>query len=565
MLIIKACLYCQQEFESDCWRKRKYCSVGCAANANNNRKRGSWSEEELEQLQKWIGKKPLNLIVEDWNKIAKRKGWQQRSEDSLKVKATRVAAKQRGSVKPVRDNWESLHLSRLLGVSADKVRNWRRRGIIEYTKLARNQTAISRKQLKAFAIAHPEELGGIDPKKLRRVLKDGKLVKAILTVTDNAPRIGRKITVIRLDTGDVYPSARQAAAAIAPMIGRSIQATKKNILCTSKSDCPMSNGMDFYQLDYPIFWVSIDIRDDFNQLAGLLLYRIYQDLKDVTGYQKKSCLIVAARIAVEITRKVFHIRAWNNGNLKDHFVGDKKKETVELSLAEFYREIFFKKLIHIFKTNQSLVLQKITSILRRRLFTKFLAISQGNQITAEEYFFDFVSYFFEGQRARYDKGFLPIGHQPSNKLEHADVWTNIYNCLNSIIKVGKKENDTEKQVFLINIIFFHFCRTRKIGCFFNSSPTYKETPFQENLKRHQKTERTYQTAPFDDAVSSSSSNELDTILEKVKKLYDEETFEQLSMFVALKLEDASDNEIADCLELSVSDIPKLLYKLQQAA
>ncbi len=552
--IEKTCPFCHSDFKiykaqysqsthrDGRWKKRIYCSRSCSLKSSMaQRKDGSypWLEEELELLLKWIGSKPLNLIFREWNKTARKKKWVERSPNALKVKATRLMMEQNSTVKCYEDNWDSRKLSRLLGVQEDKVRSWRRRGIIAYTKLSSNQTAISRKHLKEFALEHPEELGGIEPKKLRKVLKDSKLVRSILEVAHNAPKNGRKMTIVRLDTGDVYPSARNAACAIAPEMGCIEKTAKSNILRVAKKDTPMKNGMDFYQLDYPVFWCPLDIRDEFNLLAGKILYELYLDICEVTGFQKQSCLIVAARMAVKIALMAFQMKEYY---LVKQYNTDRSKEAI----AEFWQKLFLDKLIYVFNMQGGLIFQKVNYILKKRIFKNCWAIVNGDKFLAEEYAQDFANYYIRKETEKfYRNSYLPLNYSASNRLQYADMWASIYNSLNIYIWIGKEENGTRRKIPWINICFIHFCRTNSI----NQLADGKTVALNEEWKEH--------------SSKSDGESELDLLLANAQEIYDETTFEQLSMFVALKLEEASDREIADCLNINISAIPKIISQLQK--
>ena len=550
-------------------KMRKFCSRSCATKYNISSRQdcgNPWSEEELNLLNKWIGNKPINLIKKDWNKIAEKKGWEKRSPEGIKAKATRLTAKSRGSVKCYGDNWDSRKLARLLGVQQDKVRSWRRRGIIAYTKLSKNQTAISRKQLKEFAIAHPEELGGIEPKRLRRVLKDGKLVKNITQVAHNAPKVGRKITVVRLDTGDVYPSARSAACAIAPEMGCIAKSAKSNILRVAKRDTPMKNGMDFYQLDYPVFWCPIDLRDEFNEFAGKVVYELYLNICNLSGYSKQSCLVVAARLAVKITLTAFNIKArWLENPDSSKPYQNKSREAI----AQFYCDIWLKKLTYIYDRESQFVLNKIRYIIKNRMIGSFYKIAKGNKLLAEDYLESFINYYFEKEIAKFYKdSYIPLNYSPSDKLQRADLWTQIYHSLNIRFWLGKEENGTRKLVPWLYMAFIHFCRDYKL----NEENNVLTVSFNQNWAEHTPNQEDAGTRVSSDTRDvreelSSSTNEgitIDSLLAAAKQIYDRTTFDSLSMLVALKLEDASDREIAECMNIKIVEIPKMLTMLAQA-
>lgn len=536
------CQYCQQEInfekQKKNWKSKVFCTRSCAVkNSLKNRKNVNdpWTEAEIDLLGKWIGAKPIVLIAKEWNQIAKKRGWTERTINGIRVKAKRLASSQKTSLRSYKDNWDGGKLANILGIPTERVRGWRRRGLLDYTKLTHNQTIISKKQFKKFAQEFPEELGGINPKNLRKILKDSKLVRAISVV--NAPRMGRKMTIVRLDTGDIYPSARQASCVLAPEMNCSEKTAKSNILRVVKKGTPMKNGMDFYQLDYPVFWCPDEMRKEFNFLAGKVLYELYLNICTVVGYQKQSCLIVASRLAVVITQQAFQLNSYDI---------EKKNNPVRAksTIIEFYSQKYLEKLFYAF--NHRNIFVKIQDILYRRIIKNCYAITNSDRIMADEYAKDFVNFYIIKETERfYKKSFVPIGYSPKDKLERADLWSYIYNSINIWIWIGKEENGTRKKVSWIWLAFLHFCRSNKIG------ESIKTTAFKEGWINHER--------PNQEKYS------LDDLLLKAEKIYDAETYDLLSMFVALKLEDASDLEIAEVLKVPVSQLPKFINQLQKCS
>lgn len=96
----KQCPYCGNNFTQTLQypksKKRIYCTRSCGAKATfhkrskvfNSSNRTIWSNEELEYLRSLIGKKQLPQIKATWNDIAKRKGWDKRSDTAIEVIVT---------------------------------------------------------------------------------------------------------------------------------------------------------------------------------------------------------------------------------------------------------------------------------------------------------------------------------------------------------------------------------------------------------------------------------------------------------------------------------------------
>ena len=120
------------------------------------------------------------------------------------------------------------------------------------------------------------------------------------------------------------------------------------------------------------------------------------------------------------------------------------------------------------------------------------------------------------------------------------------------LSIGKKENKTDKYVSWVWLRCIHFLRDFKL----NSSQTneVKTVALNQDWVQHNTKQQ-----------NNESSETIQSLLQTAQEKYDAQTFEQLSMFVALKLEEASDREIADCLEINISAIPRLLSQLQECA
>lgn len=88
--------------------------------------RHSWSEAELQLLDKWVETKPLNQLVANWNRLAQKQGRPVRSSRSLEKKLL-----ERGySLKPFVDYFSVLAVARLLNRSESWIK-----GLIKNQKL----------------------------------------------------------------------------------------------------------------------------------------------------------------------------------------------------------------------------------------------------------------------------------------------------------------------------------------------------------------------------------------------------------------------------------------------
>lgn len=561
------CQWCNSPFQQPSkvyngkktWAKNKTCSSECALSLQNAKRKKNkpayyWSEAEEELLVKWIQIKPTHLIYQDWDTVAKEQGWKERPYWQICLKANRLVkshpalkdnyisgkneAKKRIHV--TKDNWALQDLKRILNIRRyGRVLRWVHKKGLEYQDLSTPQKkyyAVTRKALRKFARSHPEEFWGITQRDLRKVLPK-PLADALYKINrERQPTNGRSIPIVRLDTGDVYRSGTAAAT--------SLKLNKSALIQCAKSDKVMSNGMDFYRFDYPTYWIPPDIKEEFNFVAGKVLYSLYLDICEVTGYQKQSCLLVAARLAIQTTLTAFRSR-------EKRIALGKQVEPIEI-IAEFWRGLFFKKLAYIYQISPSQVLNKINFIINKRIFRNCYAIARGDRALADEYVNDFCNYYVQKEITKfYKNSYLPENYAPKDKLQYADLWANIYGSLNINLWFGKKENGTLKSVPWIQIVFIHFCRHYKIEqCPQENS---RVVAYNSDWKYHNQTSH-----------SDSSSEELEALLTNAKEIYDSTTYEQLELLVALKLEEASDMEIAECLNIKLIEIPQKLALLAKA-
>ncbi len=557
--LIKACEYCQKEFTVTAGTnlkfssaiaaqklKRRFCSRSCASKHANTlpslRTKNKWNKQETDYLGSLIGKYPKELIVEKMQAYQKKHQFEVRGETAVLVKAKRVARKASKTLEPDSNYWNVKALAAKLGIGQHRTRSWVERGIIEVVRSNGQDTRVTRKEFKKFAAKYSHELGGIEPKKLRAVLKDSKLANAIINTANYAPKRGRKMTIVRLDNGEVYQSAKQAAVVLAPIMKNTEITAQSKIIQTAKRNSPMRNGMDFFQLDYPLFWVPHILREEFNYLAGKVLYSLYQDICTVTGYQKQSCLTVAARLAIEITLLAFRLRKSHEEHNTD------KKDLSHEAIADFYGEKFKERLFYVYQMTPGLIFKKVTFIIRKRLTKNIFAAVNGDLILFEEYCQEFANFYIRKQTEQYyRKSFLPIGYSAKTRLEIADLWAYIYGSLNLYINIGKEENNTKKSISWLMLQWIHFSKRNKI-----ESESAKEITFNKSWEKHNQ-------------ETTNKASEIDVLLANAEQIYDEQTYEKLSMFVALKLEEASDREIAECMDIPLTTIPKLLDQLKECS
>ena len=547
-VIEKQCPHCGKYFELEQKPgvfQREHCSRSCAVRRTLKNRIGSdeWTKEENLELIALIGRFQRLQIIEGWNDIATEKGFPLRSLEGVKIQYDRLARKFGFSRKAILDNWTLRELGRQLDVPTDRVERWIELGLKHEKVGSYNRlTAISRKSFKAFAVAQPGQMWGIELNRLTKALGDRQLAKEIHAVADQ-PTCGRAIVVVRLDKAEVYKSARSAACTLKP---EKWIAMKTSILRTCKKNTPMRNGMDFVQLDYPVYWVPMVYRDEFNQIAGRLLYEIHAELKPVHGYRKTTCAIVAARLAVQITLIIFRRR------LKD---AEEGKEFLGVDYWIKFWKLQFLNKFHKYVELQSsqmfpVLLSSIKSFTYK--YIKNLLAEHGiyEHSRVNEFLDDYASSFIEnGIKVFYNRSFLPRYYQPSDRIGTADLYAFIESMFWTRLEFGR---DDQKIITRVGIArakeyFYKFVLPLK--------STYDLSGTGSNLETALATDRGESEHLLDSFVHYIIGLHYLTATQK----------EECELFIGLKLEDASNEEIAMAMNISPKRVREIESEIQVLA
>ena len=105
------------------------------------------------------------------------------------------------------NNFTRAHLATELGIDRERVRRWTRHYGLPCTRQNPRRAVINSRDFIRWAIAHPQQLAGIESDRLSRFL-DPKFCASVA----NLHYVGRSKPVKNLDTGAVYESIRAAAA-----------------------------------------------------------------------------------------------------------------------------------------------------------------------------------------------------------------------------------------------------------------------------------------------------------------------------------------------------------------
>ena len=537
------------EYRFDSQKLRKHCSQSCAAKSSLSKRediQDPWSKEEVGLLEKWAGKKPLAQIQREWNGIAIKHGWQQRSEDAIHVKFNRLCRKLGRSQVPDSDNLSMQQIARRLDIPINRVQKWKSLGlnVKEFNCDSGGRahiTAIAKSDLRAFATLHPEEFWGIERVQLSKALGDSKLAGHI-HATVVQPTSGRTITVIRLDTGDVYRSARNAAATL--NIGNP-STVKQNILRNCQRDSPMRNGMDFARLDYPVYWVPMSVRDEFNWLAGSVFYEIYLQLHKLYVYKKTSITIVAGRLAVQITRIAFR------KNLKQSQAGEEL--TPKQVLVEYWQERFLSNINTFAAMNQQQGWSKLLKTAKGVAYSVFSWMRPNLQMKQRDWYLEEFGLWYINYASRYffRSSYLPQNYKPTTQLEIADFFAAMYSSLFAWVEV-KGNRWLLGRVLAMGYINKHLPQGERLL-------DMSDTGIDEEtigLSREVNTK----------ANKTGEVELLDNLLEFLKSQpVSQAKRDSYEMYIAMKLEDASDSEIASTMGVSVGEVARIAESIKTLA
>ena len=211
MPLTQACAYCGRDFPKPL-RKRLCCDRTCAAKlARVKLGIAPWSEVEIDYLRERCEAMPHNQIIYGFRRKAKDSGWPERSQAAVEMKLKRLRKAENLRRKCTLNNWTIRELARCLGISHDRVRSWCRTGGLPRRKIARNQSAISKADLKRWLMEHPGKAADVELYLLESVLDDPKAAAFII---DHEPDIrGYSRPVVCLDNGARFRSAREASRA----------------------------------------------------------------------------------------------------------------------------------------------------------------------------------------------------------------------------------------------------------------------------------------------------------------------------------------------------------------
>lgn len=167
-----------------------------------------WTKAELSQLELLAGDLPRAMVISSYRSWAARNGHPRRSDTAIESATYRHGMSLRAT-----GQWLTLgSVAAMLGVTHDCPNRWVARGLLTTRRIGKRQQLVSyvrRRDLVAFARAHPQALGGIERGRLMMLLEDEALADAIAEGHTRRPWYRKPVRCV--ETGRVWPTVRAAA------------------------------------------------------------------------------------------------------------------------------------------------------------------------------------------------------------------------------------------------------------------------------------------------------------------------------------------------------------------
>lgn len=406
------CKYCHKQFDLINGHGN-HCSRKCA-NRSGNKK--LWTDEEIEHLKSMVGSSPIAKIANDWNSIAREKGWVERSFESIKIKATRLF--KGSSIKARSDNLSFTAWARRLNISSERLQVWEAHGlkIENYSYDAKGRShikCVSRQALTDFARIHPEKLWGIAKNVLEKYLTDKALARALFKSV-NQPTIGRSIAIVDLKHCAVYPSAKNAASVL--------DLQKSTILHNAKinpGNYSRNLKHNFAQLDYPVWWISREHAPVMHEIAGVILYEMHGEYVEVDGYTKQRFLTLGVAIAVRIAIRSLNIYQ------REHNTIPKASNNILKEIASQIRKVsdsFQQRFIDKDSNQCFEIIKKTLKATTAHVFHGRVSDKRKIDIYLDEFASDYIEFAVKTFKR---KQYLPKQWEPKTPTEKAYYWDSI--------------------------------------------------------------------------------------------------------------------------------------------
>lgn len=209
---MRNCAFCNKEFEAK--TSRLCCTRTCSAKLSMDKKgKSAWTPQEISFLENNLGSLPFRSLITAFKQWAKKQGYPTRTTAAIDVQIHRMTTHSHLSRKCTEDNFTVYELARGLGVKMDRIRVFVRNGKLPRRKIARNQSAIKRKDAIALVLDNPSYFANCDRDNLFWLLENNKLVEKVKNAPQSTKGRSRAVRCYSAHGIKTYPSLRAAAKA----------------------------------------------------------------------------------------------------------------------------------------------------------------------------------------------------------------------------------------------------------------------------------------------------------------------------------------------------------------
>ena len=170
-----------------------------------------WSAAEAEYLDRLVGDLPWPVVLDRFQRHARRQGWPKRSDKAVALRLRRCGQRARCRS----GEWVNAPgVAELLGVPPDRVACWLRRPTTQailQPVMHQGLRYMERRNWRRLAQLEPEVLGGIPADLLFLLLEDRELAEQVAA---RHPLPLGDYRVRCVETGRIYPSAQAAGRAL---------------------------------------------------------------------------------------------------------------------------------------------------------------------------------------------------------------------------------------------------------------------------------------------------------------------------------------------------------------
>lgn len=206
------CVFCNKEFEAT--TKRLCCTRTCSAKLSMTKKgKAAWTQNEIDFLADNLGFIPFPKLITAFKKWSVKNGYSERTTTAIEVQIHRMTTHSVLSRKCTEDNFTIYELARGLGVPMDRVRIFVRNGKLKPRKIARNQSAVSRKDAISLILNNPSYFANCDHDNLFWLLESDELVQKVKSVEPSSRGFRRAVRCYAPDGIKVYSGVKEAARA----------------------------------------------------------------------------------------------------------------------------------------------------------------------------------------------------------------------------------------------------------------------------------------------------------------------------------------------------------------